>query len=48
LAFIGFELNHLGNAQHNQAIHAEDSKPILVIPADEEAEIAFWVKQLNQ
>ncbi|MEX1199280.1 MAG: hypothetical protein WEB02_00690 [Methylophaga sp.] len=48
LAFIGFELNHIGNAQHNLAIHVEDSKPILIIAADEEAEIAFWVKQLNQ
>ncbi len=48
LTFIGFELNHLSNAQHHMEIHADDSKPILVIPADEEAEIAFWVKQLNQ
>lgn len=48
LAFIGFKLDPVENDQHNQAIYGNNSKPILMIPADEEAEIAYWVKQLIQ
>ncbi|MDX1573120.1 MAG: hypothetical protein R3341_03780 [Methylophaga sp.] len=48
LVFIGFALDHRRNTQHKNAIHAEDSKPILIVPADEEAEIALYVKQLHE
>ncbi|PKO46073.1 MAG: acetate kinase [Betaproteobacteria bacterium HGW-Betaproteobacteria-22] len=40
LAFMGFELNEEANKEHDGYIHSSASKPILIIPADEEAEIA--------
>jgi acetate kinase len=37
LAFLGFELDHHANHDHETLISAQGSKPILRIPADEEA-----------
>ncbi|MDD2832817.1 MAG: acetate kinase [Methylotenera sp.] len=40
LAFMDFNLNEEANQKHDAYIHSNTSKPILIIPADEEAEIA--------
>lgn len=40
LEFIGFKLNTEQNLKHATMLSNTDSKPILMIPADEEAEIA--------
>ncbi|PPC96432.1 acetate/propionate family kinase [Methylotenera mobilis] len=40
LEFMGFKLNIEKNQQHATVLSNMDSKPILMIPADEEAEIA--------
>lgn len=40
LDFMGFSLATEKNARHAQMIHAESSKPVLVVPADEAAEMA--------
>jgi acetate kinase len=37
---MGFKLNVEKNQQHTTVLSNADSKPILMIPADEEAEIA--------
>lgn len=47
LAFIGFTLNKEANQIHLTKISAASSKPVLIIPADEEAEIARLSTQLN-
>jgi acetate kinase len=40
LGFLGFRLDAEANARHDERISAPDSHPILIVPADEEAEIA--------
>ncbi len=40
LEFMGFKLDSDKNEQHATLLNSTDSKPILMIPADEEAEIA--------
>lgn len=40
LAFLGFQLDPQANRQHAARLSTSESKPILIIPADEEAEIA--------
>lgn len=47
LAFMGFMLDTSKNEQHQSAIHHENFKPILMIPADEAAEMATLVSDLN-
>lgn len=46
LAFLGFNLAAERNVSHQSQIHAADSKPVLVIPADEEAMICSLVSVL--
>lgn len=48
LAFMGFQVDITKNAQHRQTIHSTDSKPVLIIAADEEAEMAYGIRQLIQ
>lgn len=43
LAFLGFSLDVAANCAHARRISTADSKPVLIIPADEEAEIARLV-----
>lgn len=40
LAFLGFNLNQEANQAHLTMINTHSSKPVLIIPADEEAQIA--------
>ncbi len=40
LGFLGFSLNEDANQAHLTRLNAPSSKPVLIIPADEEAEIA--------
>jgi acetate kinase len=40
LAFLGITLDGQANRRHAPAIHTADSKPVLIVPADEEGEIA--------
>jgi len=40
LVFLGFSLNEVANQSHLMLLNEFSSKPILIIPADEEAEIA--------
>jgi len=40
LGFLGFSLNEAANQSHLTTLNTTSSKPILIIPADEEAEIA--------
>ncbi len=40
LAFLGVELNEAANKAHATALHCPDTKPVLIIPCDEEREIA--------
>lgn len=47
LTFMGFMLDTGQNEQHRQILQREDSKPILIVPADEEAEMAQWIQQLT-
>ncbi len=46
LAFMGFILNEEANQTHAMRLNTPSSKPILIIPADEEAEIAQLVRDL--
>ena len=46
LALLGFNLDAECNASHALRIHASNSKPVLVIPADEEAMIFSLVSSL--
>ncbi|MGB2831789.1 MAG: acetate kinase [Methylotenera sp.] len=46
LAFLGFNLNETANQSHFTQLNTPASKPILIIPADEEAEIARLVNNL--
>ena len=39
LGFLGFDLDVLANQQHANPISTQQSKPILIVSADEEAEI---------
>jgi acetate kinase len=43
LSFLGFELSEVANQSHQTWLSKSASKPILIIPADEEAEIASLV-----
>lgn len=47
LAFMGFTLNNAANEAYSQLISEKASKPILVLEADEEAEIARLVASYN-
>lgn len=46
LAFLGFCIDSDANSAHLEKLHIKTSKPILIIPADEEAEIARLTKEL--
>ena len=46
LAFLGFALNAEANRANLATISSIKSKPVLIIPADEEAEIAHLAEQL--
>ena len=48
LAFLGFALNEAANQVHSTILNTLDSKPVLMIPADEEAEIARLTKAQYQ
>ncbi len=47
LAFMGFNLDDSANQTHATRLNTPSSKPVLIIPADEEAEIARLVKSLS-
>ncbi|MCC8995681.1 MAG: acetate kinase [Nitrosomonas sp.] len=47
LGFMNFALDAQANEKHSTLLSTQHSKPILMIPADEEAEIAYWVEKLN-
>ena len=47
LGFMNFALDAQANEKHSTLLSTPHSKPILMIPADEEAEIAYWVEKLN-
>ncbi len=40
LGFLGLAMDDLANGRHATCLHADGSRPILMIPADEEVEIA--------
>lgn len=46
LAFLGIELNDAANKAHATALHCPDRKPVLIIPCDEEKEIAAQCRQV--
>lgn len=46
LDFLGFTLDASANLTHAQRLSTPDSKPVLMIPADEESEIARLTEQL--
>lgn len=46
LKFLGFELDTQANLAHATRLSTPDSKPVLMIPADEEAEIAHLTAQV--
>lgn len=46
LGFLGFGLNKVANQAHLTRLNAPSSKPILLVPADEEAEIARLAEDL--
>lgn len=46
LAFLGFQLDSLANQSNSAVVNRVDSKPMLIIPADEEAEIARQVRAI--
>lgn len=48
LEFMGFKLSFEQNQKHATLLNSEDSKPVLMIPADEEAEIYRLVLSLSQ
>lgn len=48
LAFMGFSLATDDDVQQTQKIHAEGSKPVLVVPADEAIEMADAVKKWHE
>lgn len=45
LGFMGFVLDASKNVQHQLAIHHENSKPVLMVPADEAAEMTTLVSE---
>ena len=47
LEFLGFVLNEEANQAHTTVLNVPSSKPVLLIPADEEAEIARLTGDLN-
>ncbi|MDO9281783.1 MAG: acetate kinase [Methylotenera sp.] len=47
LDFLGFNLNDAANQVHLTTISSASSKPVLIIPADEEAEIARLTAMLS-
>ena len=48
LAFMGIALDAVANRQHATRLEAAASKPVLMIPADEETEIARLTTTLLQ
>jgi acetate kinase len=46
LGFLGFRLEEEANRTHAAVLSAADSRPVLIVPADEEAEIARLVSRL--
>lgn len=46
LKFLGFTLDTQSSLAHATTLSAPDSKPVLMIPADEEAEIAYLTAQV--
>lgn len=48
LGFLGFNLNEVANRSNLAKLNNQVSKPILIVPADEEAEIAQLVRDLIQ
>jgi acetate kinase len=46
LGFLGFALNAKANQANFDTLNASSSKPVLIIPADEEAEIAHLAEHL--
>jgi len=46
LEFLGFKLNEEANQAHSAKLNVPSSKPVLIVPADEEAEIAMLVADL--
>ncbi|MDR2875378.1 MAG: acetate kinase [Methylobacillus sp.] len=46
LEFLGFTLDHPANEKNREQISTKNSRPILIIPADEEAEIARLTAEL--
>ncbi|PPC92789.1 MAG: acetate kinase [Methylotenera sp.] len=47
LGFLGFGLDSTANKDHSATLNTSGSKPILIIPADEEAEIARLTAALH-
>ncbi|OGV76133.1 MAG: acetate kinase [Methylotenera sp. RIFCSPLOWO2_02_FULL_45_14] len=48
LAFMGFNLNQEANQAHLTTISTTSSKPVLIIPTDEEAEISRLVTDISR
>lgn len=48
LGFLGFNLNEAANQAHLATISTTSSKPVLIIPADEESEIAKLTTKLSK
>ena len=48
LEFLGFYLNKKANQSHLTVLNTPSSKPITIIPADEEAEIARLVTDISR
>lgn len=46
LGFLGFKLNEEANQAHSEKLNEPSSKPVLIVPADEEAEIALLATDL--
>lgn len=46
LEFLGLALSNKANNAHSTMLHTNSSKPILIVPADEEAEIARLTAEL--
>ncbi len=48
LEFLGFYLNEKANQSHLTVLITSSSKPVIIIPADEEAEIARLVTDISR
>lgn len=47
LGFMGFQLDNTANSVNSTRISGTDSKPVLIIPADEEGMIYFLINQFH-